>query len=206
MVTPSIALRLVPSMSSRRGCTCIALSVFLGVAVSVGAQQLPDLPFDARIKVRIVPLGGTQHRGVAYLQHLDADSLHFRFEGASEASAVAWSNVRDLQVSEGVRFRPFSHHAKNVAGVAMFGALFGWASWHGCRDPEESESVECIFVAGRLSSATEGGALIGAGVAVGFALFNLKGEAWRDVPKPEAVRLSARRSGGGVGLGLSIAF
>ena len=183
-----------------------ALVLSLAVAVPAAAQQLPALPYEARIMVRIVPQGDAQHRGVAYLRHLDADSLHFRFEETSEVWAVAWSNVRDLKVSEGIRYRPFAAHAKIFAGLTAFGALFGYAGWHSCRDPEESDNVGCILAMGRLSSTIEGGALVGASIALVHSVTNLKGEQWRDVPKPGAVRVSVRRAGGGLGVGLSIAF
>ena len=193
-------------MPSRLRRAAFALAVLLAAADPAAAQRPSELPFDARIKVNIIPLDGERNRGIAYLQRLDADSLRFRFEGASDVTAVPWARVQELEVSEGIRTYPFAHHAKNVAGFTALGAFVGLAIWLSCRDPEEPNDLACIVAPGRLGTTTQSWALIAFGAGAVNALVHRKGEQWREVPKPGAVRLSVRPAGGGLGVGLSIAF
>lgn len=119
---------------------------------------------------------------------------------------MPWARVSTLEVSEGVRTTPLSTHALNIGALSALGAVMGWWAWHDCRDPEKDTRIGCILTVGRLGTATEGGAALGAGLAAVISLTNLTHERWRDVSTPGTVRLSIRPAGGGIGVGLKVAF
>lgn len=195
-------------MLSLRGRASCALAVAISVAATATAQQLPDLPSEARIKVRIIPLErGRAREAVAYVKRLDADSLHFRFGGTAEVTVVPWARVRTLKVSDGQRTTPLGVHVLHLGGATALGALFGYGAWHSCRDARENEiTFDCIISPRRLGASTNGGAAIAAGIALVYSFTHLKEERWRDVAPPGAVRVSVRRAGGGVGVGVALAF
>ena len=196
-------------MSLRARASC-ALALCLSLAVPATAQQVPDLPVEARIKVWMTPLGkeGSARSGVAYFTRLDADSLHFRLDRSGAAQVVPWERVRSLKVSDGMRFTPLDVHLLRLTGASAYGAVLGWWTWHSCRDqPEDSGiTLDCILTPRRLGGATEGGAVLFGVIGFFSSLQHIKEERWRAVRTPGAVRLSVRRAGGGVGVGVAIAF
>jgi hypothetical protein len=195
-------------MSLRARASC-ALALCLSVAVPAAAQQVPDLPAQARIKVWMTPLGqGPPRGGVGYLERVDADSLHFRLDRSGAAQAVPWEQVRSLKVSDGQRFTPLDIHLLRITGASAFGAALGWMTWHSCSEQPEEKifKLDCIVTPRRLGGATEGGAVLAGAIGLIFSLSQLKEERWREVRTPGAVRLSVRRAGGGVGVGVAIAF
>jgi hypothetical protein len=194
-------------MSLRARASC-ALALCVSLAVPATAQ-LPDLPAEGRIRVVIRPLGqGPVLGGVAHVMRRDADSLHFRMEGAGATQVVPWEHVHSLKVSEGTRTTPLDVHLLRVTGASAFGAALGWMTWHSCREQPEDKlfKLDCIVTPRRLGEATEGGAVLAGAIGLLFSLHHLKEERWREVRTPGAVRLSVRRAGGGVGVGVAIAF
>jgi hypothetical protein len=194
-------------MTSFRSRAACVLALSLSVAVTATAQQLPDLAAADRIKVRITPLAkGRAREEVAYVTRLDADSLHYRADGTNAATVVPWERVSVLKVSEGVRTTSLGVHVLRVGAASAFGAAMGWSSWHSCRDPENDFTLDCVLTTRRLGDATEGGAAVTAGIAAVYSLLHLKVERWRELRTPSAVRMSMRRAGGGLGVGVAIAF
>jgi hypothetical protein len=109
---------------------------------------------------------------------------------------------------DGQRFTPLDIHLLRITGASAFGAALGWMTWHSCSEQPEDKifKLDCIVTPRRLGGATEGGAVLAGAIGLIFSLSQLKEERWREVRTPGAVRLSVRRAGGGVGVGVAIAF
>lgn len=190
----------------------LLLLTVLFAAAPAAAQQRPDIPERARIRIevlRVDSLGGTRKplSGTGVVHRVDADSIAFRLDDSRELWITPWTRVQTLEVSEGMRRYTFGERAGAAAGITFLGAVMGYSSWHTCNEPEKEDTLSCIFFPRRLGTAVRGGTWLGLAIGLGFALTNSEWEQWRRVNRPSVpspfVELSARS---GLMLGVSLRF
>ena len=128
-------------------------------------------------RVRVTAPGGAEPR-VGTLVALTPDTLTARW-ATGDSGAVALAEVTGLEVSRGLRGRPWRGAGLGFLGGAVIGAVWGAKTYEGC-NPQEP----CIDFAGSdAASATAGAIVLGAaGALVGGVVGALwRAEAWRPV-------------------------
>jgi hypothetical protein len=151
-------------------------------------------------RVRVTSPGGEPRVGT--LVALTPDTLVARW-AAGDSGAVALAQVTGLEVSRGLRARPWQGAGYGLLTGAGIGGVIGLVSYRGCGGRDN-----CIESGNAGTNAAAAALVIGAaGALVGGVVGALsRSEAWQPVAAGRRVRLAAPPAGRGVVAGAALAF